>query len=227
MHKYVKLGLVSLLVIILVGCGQFKTKPPLNDLNSKSRVSRTLLELFPQRRNTEWIYEGFAEYGHRMKLVRISRIPNRIIHHIDGEVADLSGGESPRNFKFKVRYLFTGNTVSEQIIAADTPFPHTIKNLVLLKLPLKKGNKWQQIIVKDGKRSTLNAEIIKVGWDNLVKQNVLTVRYRVPMAGMPNGVYEEYRKFVKGKGVYSFEKTFGKNPSDIFGYQLREIKIGK
>ena len=46
------------------------------------------------------------------------------------------------------------------------------------------------------------------------------MRYRVPMAGMPGGIYEEIRDFRASAGVARFENTFGRTPEERFSYSL-------
>ena len=227
MGKFSKIFGAILLISLMTGCTLFRTAPPLRQVPPKSRPPLVLLSFFPQKPKTEWIYQGFAEYGHRMALNSVvrSRDGSRIVHHISGRVEDMSGGESTRNFHFKLRYTFTRNAVYETLVSADTPFPHRIQNLKLLTLPLRKGVKWTQKVTMGGKKSTLRAEVMDYGARPDLGSKIVKVRYRVPMAGMPNGIYEEIREFAWRKGVYRFEKTFDPDPAIRFQYILREVKI--
>lgn len=229
MKKIILLSLLVGLVLSLIACGLFNlqsdTEPPLKDIG---KPASALTAYFPQQKGTTWFYEGFAEYAHRMTLVsRTENGPSFLLEHqIAGQVADMSDGESKRNFKFRIQYLFTPDSVYERIIQSDTPFPHRIKNLQLLTLPLTKGRRWRQKVTVDHKRVELTAEIIKVEHKKIFNQRVdtVTVRYRVPMKNMPGGVYEEIRVFAKGLGVYSFENTFGPNAVERFNYTLRRVE---
>lgn len=226
MGKFSKICGAFLLFTILAGCSLFRTSPPIRSVSPKVTPSKVLLAYFPQRPKTEWIYEGFAEYGHHMTLNQVagSRDGRRIFHYISGQVDDPSGGESTRDFHFKIRYTFTRNAVYETIVASDTPFPHRIPNLKLLTLPLRKGAKWTQTVTVGGKKAILQAKILDFRTKPAVGR-IVTVRYRVPMTGMPNNVYEEIREFVWGKGVYRFEKTFDPEPQNRLEYILREVKM--
>lgn len=227
MGKFTRFFSVILLVSIITGCTFFRTAPPVRPVPVKRKPAPALLAYFPQKPKTEWIYEGFAEYGHHMKLnaVTKSRDGSRVYHSISGQVDDPSGGESTRNFHFKLRYTFTRDAVYETILAADTPFPHRIQNLQLLKLPLKKGTQWTQNVTVARKKAVLRAGILDVRTDPNLGSKVVKVRYRVPMSGMPGGVYEEIREFAGKKGVYRFEKTFDPDPAIRFQYTLREVKV--
>lgn len=195
---------------------------PQKQMNKPSPI---IMSYFPMRAGTKWIYHGFAEYDHQMTLRTIRREPRRIVQRITGQVGDPSGGESKRNFNFRLEYVFAKNTVTERILMADTPFPHRIKNLKLLSLPLRKGTKWSQTVTMNGKPTVLTAEIIAVARDTRLKREKITVRYRMPMKGMPQGIYEEERDFVKGMGVTRFEKTFGPRPEERFNYALFRLMI--
>lgn len=232
MKKFILILLLTGLVLTVAACGIFNTQseiqPPLKKLGKPAPL---LAAFFPQQKGVTWFYEGFAEYAHQMTL--ISRADNRrnarILQQITGRVADISEGESRRNFNFRIQYLFTPTSVFERIIQADTPFPHRIKNPRLLTLPLKKGRRWRQQVTVDGKKAELTAEIIKVEPKKIFAKPVdtVTVRYRVPMKNMPGGVYEEIRVFAKGLGVYSFENTFGPNEGERFNYILRRVEMKK
>ncbi len=195
------------------GLGPNPTRPN----PTTARVSQALLALFPQEAGTRWHYEGFAEYAHDMELRSVKRKRDSIVHQISGLVVDVSGGESNRDFRFSLSYVFTRNEVREQIIRADTPFPHRINGLALLRLPLRAGATWRQSVRVGGKTRIVSAQILKVEGQGGVQY---TVRYRMPMAGMPGGVYEEERVFRRGAGEVRFENTFGPAPEERFSYRL-------
>jgi hypothetical protein len=232
MKKLLLVSLLAGLVLTITACRIFNlqsdTQPPLKKLE---KPASALTAYFPQQKGTTWFYEGFAEYAHRMTLV--SRTDNRrsslMYHQIAGQVADMSDGASKRNFNFRIQYLFTRSSIYERIIQSDTPFPHRIKNLQLLTLPLKKGGSWRQKMTVDGKRVELKAEIMKVERKKIFDKPIdtVTVRYRVPMKNMPGGVYEEIRVFARGLGVYSFKNTFGPNEGEWFNYILQWVEKKK
>jgi hypothetical protein len=210
------------------GCNLFRSQ----SVPKKARITGPAIQLisyFPQKVGTVWEYNGMAEYASKMRLESKKRsgLAARMTHLIGGQVADMSGGESKANFNFKIAYQFTPISVYEKIIFAGRPFPHTIKYLRMLAMPLDKGRTWQQQIIVDGKPAILKAEIINTGQEKILNRlrKTVTVRYRVPMAGMPQGIYEEIRLFAQGLGVVRFEKTFDSNPNNRFNYFLFALKI--
>lgn len=227
MKRIINIFSLIALLILVPGCNLFHKVPARPAPLKSSKPSPALLAYFPLQPKTQWFYEGFAEYGHKMTLDSVADSSNgsRKVLNISGLVDDPSGGASKRNFHFKLQYAITANSIFETVVAADTPFPHRFKNLKVLCLPLQKGAKWKQNVVVNGKKAVLIAEILGYKSDPILKVKTLPVRYRVPMPGMPNGVYEEIREFAWKKGIYHFEKTFDTNPENRFQYTLREIKI--
>lgn len=215
---------VAFLVILISGCNLIGYAPNARPAPQRQSNLQTLpiQSFFQQEIGTSWVYEGFAEYGHRMVLTSSKRAAwrNRRVKEISGNVADMSDGESLRDFSFKLRYILTPNAVQEEIVSADTPFPHTIPKLTILKRPLRKGARWRQTVKIQGKKAVLRAEILDLQTD---PSHRIRVRYRVPMEGMPDGVYEEIREFSPDMGIYRLEKTFGPNASDRFNYEFRAL----
>ncbi|MGE5551973.1 MAG: hypothetical protein ACM3ZC_15790 [Bacteroidota bacterium] len=185
---------------------------------ARPRVSAQLLAVFPQRVGTVWRYDGYAEYGHEMQLRAVRRSAGKVVHEITGAVADVSSGESTRDFRFALQYVFHPDEVRERILRADTPFPHRLGDLVLLRLPLKQGSSWRQTVRAGGRAKSVQAVILAAGERDGARE--YTVRYRTPMAGKPGGVYEEIRVFRAGVGVVWFENTFGSSPEERFNYAL-------
>ena len=185
----------------------------------------SLMAFFPQKTGAKWTYMGMAEYDHRMTLNKITKSPLQLIYKISGKVGDPSGGATKRKLDFRLEYQFTKKAVYEKIIEADTPFPHRIKNLKLLALPITKGATWRQTVMINSKPAMIKAEILEKKIDPKYKREMVRVRYRVPMAGMPNNTYEEIREFVKGIGVTHFEKTFGPQTHERFNYNLSKFEV--
>ncbi len=221
--KYL-LILSSSIICLLTGCfNNQSVKPAPMRLNSPPS---TLTRFFPKIVGTKWTYEGFAEYRDTRTLdsvqkVKTNQTTNEVMN-LSGKVADLSDGESKRNFNFRLKYLITKNSVYEEIIQADTPFPHQIRSLKILALPIKKGTTWKEQISQKGQKKQLQAQILELRTEN--GKQIVKVRYRVPMPGMPNGIYEEIREFTAGKGLTYFEKTFDPNPENRFQYRLYKLQ---
>ena len=229
------LALVFVLVVIATGC--FLLKPAedgpkeqdgdqrdTEPNGAEDRVSQQLVEIFPQKIGYEWIYSGFAEYGHRMRLDNISGSTESsevLVYEISGEVYDPSGGEASGDFSLEMEYVITKDTVTERIIKGEKLI-HVFRELELLKLPLQTGTKWQQKVEVNGKEQVLTAEILSAEAEEEQGPVIYKVRYTVPMEGMPDGLYVEERTFAEGKGVIHYARTLGKEYDFMFEYYLYE-----
>ena len=77
-----------------------------NDADDKKQddergAAAELTALLPEREDYEWVYNGFAEYGHELELEKIRKEDGKVIYEAEGEVFDLSAGESDRDFDIK------------------------------------------------------------------------------------------------------------------------------
>jgi len=279
--RFLSITLITLGLIIGISYLILKTNYFGNQSAKSASVRLTkppvaLTQLFPQSVGKKWTYEGFAEYRDTRSLLSIQKPKNKSsileVMNFSGKVADLSGGGSKRNYNFHLRYLFSKNSVYEEILQADTPFPHQIHCLKILTLPIKKGATWQQQIItqnahikkdatwqhpqiiqntykikikpesvksrtENGKlivkvhnqitftnpqTKKLQAQILELRTEN--GKQIVKVRYRMPMSGMPNGIYEEIREFTTGIGLTYFENTFDENSENRFQYRLYELQ---
>jgi hypothetical protein len=201
--------------------------PVENDALRRGPEDRALiLDFFPERIGTTWIYEGTAEHHHTQTLRSVSRLhrPEGIRLMVAGEVRDASDGESKADFRFEMEYESTSDEVYENLRRSDTPFPHMLRRLLILKRPLRPGASWTQTVRIDSKEETLIAEVIGAREPALRQKGSVTVRYRAPMAGMPGGCYEEIREFEEGRGIVRFERTMGPGPAARIMYSLRDRK---
>lgn len=195
------------------------------DRETGSKVSaetEDLLKVFPQQVGTEWIYNGFAEYGHKMRLDVISHLQDGGTRHLlTGTVDDMSGGESKKDFSLQLEYTFTAEGIREKIQKGDM-MPHKIADMIVLKAPLQAGTKWSQEVTLDGKTVTLQAEILETVKETSDDTNVYKVRYTAKASGYPDDVYVETRSYQEGKGLIQFENTY--NNEITFGYSLYTMK---
>ena len=173
-----RLTVLALVAVMVVATACFLIKPaedgPKGQDNGQQapapggeedRVSQQLVEIFPQEIGYEWIYSGFAEYGHRMRLDNISgstENPEVLVYEISGEVYDPSGGEAPGDFGLEMEYVITKDTVTERIIRGEKLI-HVFSELELLKLPLQAGTKWQQKVEINSEEQELTAQILRAG----------------------------------------------------------------
>lgn len=189
---------------------------------SKNRALSELLTMFPDRVGTEWIYNGFAEYGHQMTIDGISVInEGKSKYLISGKVADMSDGEATGDFSLYIEYEFSNSGLRE-IIKKGDKLPHKIMEFDVLRAPLNKGNTWKQDVKIGAKETELIAEIIDVGIEPETNKKIVKVQYTAKAEGMPDGIYKEVRTFKEGTGLVMFENTF--NEEIEFNYSLFHMK---
>src|SRR5699024_12406907 len=74
-----------------------------------------LTQLLPYKTGYTWTYNGGVEYGHRMKLKSIDEKADKAIYTVNGEVDDVSGGESGKDYTIDVTYTVTSDTVIQEV----------------------------------------------------------------------------------------------------------------
>lgn len=156
--------------------------------------------LLPDKTGYNWIYEGFAEYGHRMKLDQITDEPEKRIYSISGEVGDPSGGESTRDRNISIKYTIEKNRLIQEK-TEQAMLDSKYDKLILIKTPLTAGTFWPETVVdKSGKGTLINSFIKKVELTDDGKKKY-TVRYEDTRSG-----YYEERIIKEGNGIIAFEK---------------------
>lgn len=164
-------------------------------------TNQQMTKLLPYRENFQWLYQGFAEYGHKMQLKYIEKTPSEIRYSVDGEVADMSGGEAKGNFKLKITYIISNGTIT-QYKTEEKMLDSKFDNIQLAKGPLVKNTAWvQQTFDRKGKAYTLDCKITDIVSEK--GQNIYTVYYKDKKSA-----YYEKRKIKEGIGVIWFEKLF-------------------
>lgn len=206
-----------------VGWNAFTYIASINDL----KYERDLLSsLLPRNVGYSWLYDGFAEYSHEMRLDSISDIADKRTYSISGEVGDPSGGESTVDRSISIKYVIQGRSlVQEKIEKAmlDSKFDR----ITLIKTPLEAGNYWSETIHdKSGKSALINSMIRKVEVKSDGKKEY-TVRY-----SDSNSPYYEERIIREGEGIIAFEKLLELDEMSFpAGYNLfragefREISV--
>lgn len=186
--------------------------------NKDQQAKSELLKMLPDKVGAEWVYNGFAEYGHKMKIDSISNaLADEKAHFlISGKVDDMSDGEAKGDFDINLEYVVSKDGIRE-IIKKGEKMPHKISEFDVLRYPLTKGNTWTQQVSINGSSTELKAEIIEIGKSS-DNSKTIKVQYTAKVAGMPNDTYKEVRTFEEGKGLVSFENTFDKDID--FSYSL-------
>lgn len=185
-----------------------------NGLPPDPVVSEELAGLLPQEEGYEWIYSGFAEYGHTMSLDSITETGGRRTYLISGEVSDPSGGEAQLDFSFTLSYVVDEDSLV-QIKTEEAMLDSRFDQLTLIKTPLVAGTSWQEQVTDDtGNQATITGRITAVNAEE--EQKVYTVRYEEQ-----NSDYWEERVIKEGAGIQSFERLMdlGDEPFTV-GYYL-------
>ncbi|MTI70631.1 MAG: hypothetical protein FH751_10320 [Firmicutes bacterium] len=227
--------LLTIILIFLIGCNNEKINesPKENIKENNEAIDKdtkkdtdykedndNLKELLPDKSNYKWIYNGTAEYGHKLILNNITDLKDRVIYSLKGKVIDVSNGEAEGDFNISLLYTIKNgeliqNKDEEKML--DSKF----NEIIIIKTPLKKGNTWkQEVINKDGKKTTLNCEITNI------KKEKDTYLYEVRYDDINSDYYEE-RKIKENIGIISF-KRYMKLNEDAFdmGYSLYEKASG-
>jgi len=180
----------------------------------------SLARLLPARKDYHWQYEGTAEYGHNMTLNSIQKSKDRYIYKITGEVDDMSGGESDRDFSLQITYTVEPDVIiqeKKEQVMMDSEF----SRLELIRGPLTTGTAWlQKVKDKKGKVTTLRCTITGVTKDGA--QKIYSVYYKDQ-----NSNYYEKRKIKEGVGIIFFEKLYTDSEGDYtIGYTLTPSGTG-
>jgi hypothetical protein len=159
-----------------------------------------LSALLPSEIGYTWIYNGFAEYGHTMKLDAIIESENSSVYEISGEVADMSGGEGNFSVDLTIKYILSGNSIVQEK-TEEMMLDSKFDQLTLIKLPFEVGNSWTETVIDPTTQNevTLNSEIETVGMVDGAMQYI--VRY-----DDVDSDYYELRVIREGVGIISVEK---------------------
>ena len=157
-----------------------------------------LKTLLPNELGYVWIYEGFAEYFQIMEIESIETQGSGYKYRIRGSIADMSSGESDRDFRFTLEYVIQDGVLyqnKQEEVMMDSIFD----TVEIVRYPLEKGQEWQQTQVdKDGVERTLTCTIDDVY--TVVGRTTYLISYQ------DNGSeYYEKRELQSGIGVVRVE----------------------
>jgi len=213
-------GFIALAVVVFLFGGCTDRGGTQGTADEMTSANAALAEMLPDKEGFTWIYNGFAEYGHRMVLERIERQDGQILYSISGDVEDVSGGESDKDFSIELEYSIKDG-VWVQKKREQVMLDSVSDNIQLLKAPLEQGTRWdQKVVAKDGNEIDLACQITEIKEEN--GKRLVTVLYEDK-----NGDYFERRTFKEGFGVISLEKLFqSQGESFTVGYTLFESASG-
>jgi hypothetical protein len=175
--------------------------PPAEDPTSEVIFEEEALStLLPSEIGYTWIYNGFAEYGHRMTLDAMIESEDSNVYEISGEVADMSGGEGNFSVDLTLKYILSGNSIVQEK-TEEMMLDSKFDRLTLIKLPFEVGNSWTETVIDPETQNevTLNSQIESVEMVDGAMQ--YTVRY-----DDADSDYYELRVIREGVGVISVEK---------------------
>lgn len=178
-----------------------------------------LTQLLPYKTGYTWTYNGAVEYGHRMNLKLIDEKADKAIYTVEGEVDDVSGGESGKDYSLDVTYTVTSDTLVQEV-ESETMMDNNFEEIELIQMPLEEGTEWTQTQTNtEGEEVTLESSIEAVKEDG--EQKIYTVTYEDT-----NSDYYQKRDIKEGVGVLSFEHLyiFEDNNDDVedmpIGYEI-------
>ena len=195
-----------------------------SEKNEHDQEDLTLTELLPYKKGYTWDYDGAIEYGHKMELKSIEELAEKVIYTVEGEVEDVSGGESKKDFSLDVTYTVTEDRLT-QTVYSETMMDNNFSQIELIRLPLSEGNKWvQKQKNSEGEEISLESSIDSIEKDG--NQKVYTVTYEAS-----DSEYYEKRKIKEGVGVIAFEHLYI-NEDDVnqsnmpMGYEINYNSTG-
>ncbi len=205
-----KIIIVLSLLFLISGCTRIIVPP-----EDFTEENQQLANMLPSEVGFEWIYNGFAEYGHTMTLDSITGDDEYREYIISGTVYDASGGEAEGDYSLEIKYEIEKGELRQHIDAERMMDP-SYQGIVLLKSPLTVENSWEQTLELDGEETTFNCHISEEKETDQGKE--YTVMYEDV-----NSDYYEVRKFREDYGLVSFEKLYQDGEEDFaISYQLFE-----
>ncbi|GAA0181829.1 hypothetical protein SH2C18_43040 [Clostridium sediminicola] len=188
--------------------------------NPKNENNEILKDLLPNQTGFRWVYNGFAEYGNILELKRINYEAPDYQYILEGEVEDMSDGESKLDFSVKLQYLLKNGElvqIKEEEIMMDSIFD----NLIIIKAPLKVGNTWiQRAVDKEGNHLEVKGTITKIELEN--GKRVYDIKYEYGDDSL-----FEFRRIKEGVGTVQFQKPFISDGNTFeIGYSLNEEGSG-
>lgn len=116
-----------------------------------SQENAELQKLLPEQKGFQWVYSGFAEYGHRMELVSLGSTPQgEKAYHLTGQVDDVSAGEAKGDFSLNIDYIIQDGVLIQRKNAEK--MLDTFKEIELIRTPLQQGTKWEQTVLDQAGR---------------------------------------------------------------------------
>lgn len=210
--RIVFLGVILALIFALViGCKN-NPAPPGNGQGNQS--NEQIKQLLPKQAGYQWVYSGFAEYGHRMSLHSITTGDTETLYKVTGQVDDPSGGEAQGDFSLSIEYLVKNGSL---IMRQKAPqLMDKFNELELIRAPLQAQSKWEQKAInkKDNKEYQLACTILDV--KNEPDGKVYVIEYKDK-----NSNFYEKRWLKENTGIINFETVWNSPEGPVeMGYSM-------
>ncbi|MFP4697352.1 MAG: hypothetical protein ACLFMO_01455 [Eubacteriales bacterium] len=168
--------------------------------NNYTQINEDIKKLLPEREDFTWRYNGSIDYGHTMILNEIVQSEDSTTYSVNGEVDDLSGGESTADYSIQLYYrIEEGKLIQEK--REETMLDSKFDDLVLIQAPLEEGNSWiQTVLDKEGNEVVLDCTITEVEKE---KMKTYTIEYNDQ-----NSDYYETRQIQEGYGTVYFTSLY-------------------
>lgn len=200
--------------IIPMVIGLILTIATLTSCDAPQKQNKNDLSLFIQPK-AEIRYDGILDYQHTLKFLSEEDHNGDMLYRYKGEIIDLSDGEAKKeDLEFFENIYVTKDSLIEEVIGSSKYNYSIIDKKVALKLPLTKGNMWEEEVSYKGNKYTATTEIIDVLEDEEGK-TVITKTVINDIKGFDNNTYKEIRVYKENEGLIYFSKPI-ENISDFY-----------
>lgn len=186
------------------------------------KYSEDLVKIFLGKEKSEYIYTGTVDYSHKLVLKNSNKTEELLTINFDGEIEDLSGGESKDTDSniFKLKYIINKDSVREVYDKAiKKPQKPFAIDRVILKAPLKEGVTFNNEYMYKNKKYNGETKIDKITNDG---KTITTTTIINGIEGFKNKEFKEFREYELGKGLVSTSFNTDIEGFD-FSYKLFKI----
>ena len=245
MSKNVKTILASIYLVITIissiscgktssSSGEDKVKAEIigeeNTINKNAnKYSKELASFFPKEDMGEMHYSGSLEYGEVLKIYNVTGREESLVITLKGnikKVAEQSEEANAAKLQFQKEYIIDYDSVKEiQTNGQNKKNEGSIEKSTILKLPIEKGNYWEEDAELKGKVYKAKTTILDISEDTSGKKVVKTETVIKGMEEYPDETYKEIKVFKEGKGLIEFQNILilGDKSSFDFSYRMFEI----
>lgn len=187
-----------------------------------NKYSEDLAKIFLGKDNGEYIYTGTLDYSHKLVFKNSNKTDEVLTINFDGEIEDLSGGESKTidSNIFKLKYIINKDAVREvydkTIKKPQKPFAI---DRVILKAPLKEGATFINEYIYKNKKYNGETKIDEITNSGKIIKTTTIIK---GIEEFKNKEFKEVREYEVGKGLIS--TSFNTDIEGLdFSYKLFKI----